>query len=693
MNNNRIIKEQKQNKPSRISEDNKNELNSHDTHNSNKMGHKKKMDQSAHHRMMIKDFRLRFFISLFVTIPILILSPTIQGWLRVSITFPGLDYVLLIIASFIFFYGGWPFLKGFVKELGKKAPGMMTLIAVAISVAYFYSAATVLGLEGNPFFWELATLIDIMLLGHWIEMKSVLGASRALEKLVELMPSTAHLIQDGEIIDIELSELKKGDKVLIRPGEKIPSDGLIIKGSSYIDESMLTGESVPVEKESGDLVIGGAVNGDGSLEIQVESTGEDSYLSKVIKLVRDAQASKSKTQRLADRAAFWLTVIALTVGFTTLFIWLLLGESFNFSIERMATVMVIACPHALGLAIPLVVAMSTALSAKSGLLIRNRTAFEASRKISTIVFDKTGTLTEGAFGVNVIQSFNDDYDDMKILQIAASLEQNSEHPIAKGIVEKAHKRNLTLQQPSDFKAIKGKGVEGTINGELVSVISPNYLKELNTPIPKNLRRGPIDTVVFVILGENKLIGAVSLSDQVREESHDAIKDLRSMDIKCWMLTGDNKITAKAVSRELNLDGYYAEVLPHEKLEKVKDLQSKGEFVAMTGDGINDAPALAQADVGIAIGSGTDVAAETADIILVNSNPRDVTSLIGFGKATYKKMIQNLIWATGYNVFAIPLAAGVLFSLGIIITPAIGAIFMSLSTIIVAINARFLRLKK
>lgn len=693
MKNNEIDNVKKQIKATVLSDKNINEMKSHDTHNSHKMERKGHMDQSAHHRMMIKDFQRRFYVSLIVTIPILVLSPTIQGWLGVSITFPGLDYVLLVMASFIFFYGGWPFLKGIVNELKKKAPGMMTLIAVAISVAYFYSAATVLGLEGDPFFWELATLIDIMLLGHWIEMKSILGASRALEKLVELMPSTAHLVRDGEIIDVELSELKKGETVLIRPGEKIPSDGLIMKGSSYLDESMLTGESVPVEKENGDKVIGGSVNGDGSLEIQVENTGKDSYLSKVISLVRNAQTSKSKTQRLADRAAFWLTVIALTVGFTTLFVWLSIGESFNFSIERMATVMVITCPHALGLAIPLVVAMSTALSAKNGLLIRNRTAFEASRKISTIVFDKTGTLTEGAFGVNVIQSFDNDYDEQKIIQIAASLEQNSEHPIAKGIVEKAHQMNLNLQQPSNFKAVKGKGVEGTINGELVNVISPNYMKELDIPIPENLRRGPIDTVVFVILGDNKLIGAISLSDQVREESYDAIKNLKSMGIKCWMLTGDNEKTAKAVSKELNLDGYYAEVLPHEKLEKVKELQSKGEFVAMTGDGINDAPALAQADVGIAIGSGTDVAAETADIILVNSNPKDVNSLIGFGKATYRKMIQNLIWATGYNVFAIPLAAGVLLSLGILITPAIGAILMSLSTVIVAINARFLKLKK
>jgi len=690
MKNNHINIETKQNIPTVLSDRNVNNMNSDDTHNSNKKEH---MDQSAHHRMMIKDFRRRFYISLIVTIPILILSPTIQGWLGVSITFPGLGYVLLIMASFIFFYGGWPFLKGLIKEIRKKAPGMMTLIAVAISVAYFYSAATVLGLEGNPFFWELATLIDIMLLGHWIEMKSILGASRALEKLVELMPSTAHLIKDGEIIDINLSELRKEDSVLIRPGEKIPSDGIILKGSSYIDESMLTGESAPVEKEKGDNVIGGSVNGDGSLEIQVEKTGEDSYLSKVIDLVRQAQATKSKTQRLADRAAFWLTIISLTIGFTTFLTWIYVGESFNFSIERMATVMVITCPHALGLAIPLVVAVSTSLSAKSGLLIRNRTAFEASRKISTIVFDKTGTLTEGAFGVNTIQSFKEDYNDQKIIQIAASLEQNSEHPIAKGIVAYAKKMNLTIQQPQEFKAIKGKGVEGIINGEHVRVVSPNYLSELNISIPEDLKRGSIDTVVFLVINDDTLIGSISLSDQIREQSFEAIRKLKAMGINCWMLTGDNNTTAKVVSDKLDLDGFYAEVLPHEKLERVKELQAEGEFVAMTGDGINDAPALAQANVGIAIGSGTDVAAETADIILVNSNPQDVAALIGFGKATYKKMIQNLIWATGYNVFAIPLAAGVLYSLGILITPAIGAIFMSLSTVIVAINAKFLKIKK
>jgi len=659
------------------------------------MSNMKKKHHSGHedhHRMMIKDFKRKFFISLIATFPILILSPTIQGWIGISINFPGRDYISLAIASLIFFYGGLPFLKGFFKEVRKKAPGMMTLIAIAISVAYFYSVATIFGIGGVPFFWELATLIDIMLLGHWIEMRSILGASRALEKLVELMPSQAHLLKDGNIIDVDLSELNKGDIVIVKPGEKVPSDGVIVEGTSYIDESMLTGESMPVEKKVGDKVIGGSVNGDSSLKVKVEKTGEDSYLSKVINLVREAQATKSKTQRLADKAAFWLTMIAITVGFTTLFTWLLAGMPFSFSIERMATVMVITCPHALGLAIPLVVAISTALSAKNGLLIRNRTAFEASRKISTIVFDKTGTLTEGKFGVSSIQSYSDDYDEKAIIQLAASLEQNSEHPIARGIIQKAKEFNVNIKQPSEFKAIKGKGVEGKIDGRLVSIVSPKHLKELNIEIPLSLKPKTVETTVF-LLNDNKLIGAISLSDQIREESYEAIKELKEMGIKCWMLTGDNAQTAEHVSKELNLDGYFAEVLPHEKLEKVKELQAKGEFVAMTGDGINDAPALAQANVGIAIGSGTDVAAETADIILVNSNPMDVASLIRFGKATYKKMIQNLAWATGYNVFAIPLAAGVLIGIGILITPAIGAILMSLSTVIVAINAKFLKVKK
>jgi Cu2+-exporting ATPase len=649
-------------------------------------------DHTAHYKMMMEDFKKRFVISLIVTVPILILSPLIQQFLGFDFTFTGSNYVLFILSSFIFFYGGWPFLKGLGSEIKNKSPGMMTLIAVAISVAYFYSSAVVFGLEGKFFFWELATLIDIMLLGHWIEMRSVLGASNALEKLAQLMPDDAHLIKGKDIVDVKLSDISKGDHVLIKPGEKIPSDGTIVKGESYVNESMLTGESKPVEKKKGDKVIGGAINGDGSLEIMVEGTGEDSYLSKVINLVSEAQEAKSKTQHLADRAAFWLTIIALTAGFTTLFTWLYYGQNIEFSVERMATVMVITCPHALGLAIPLVVAVSTALSARNGLLIRDRTAFENARKITTVVFDKTGTLTEGNFGVSSVQSINQNYDEKKIIQLAASLEKNSEHPIATGILEKAKNLEVDSLDVTEFQAIKGKGVEGIIDKKPVKVVSPGYLKEKNVQIPEDLKLSSSDTVVFLLVNDG-LIGAIHLSDKIREESYGAIERLKKAGIKCWMLTGDNKGIAEKVSNELKLDGFFAEILPHEKLEKIKELQSKNEFVAMTGDGVNDAPALAQANVGIAIGSGTDIAAETADIILVNSNPADVTSLILFGRATYRKMAQNLVWATGYNVVAIPLAAGVMYGQGILLSPAMGAILMSLSTVIVAINARLLRVEK
>jgi Cu2+-exporting ATPase len=569
---------------------------------------------------------------------------------------------------------------------------MMTLIAMAISVAYIYSTATVFGLSGNDFFWELATLIDIMLLGHWIEMRSVLSASNALEELAELMPNTAHLIKDGETIDVEINQLKKEDIILIKPGEKIPADGIIVKGSSSINQSMLTGESKPVEKTKGDKVIGGSINNDGSLEVEVQGTGEDSYLSKVIDLVKSAQESKSKTQNLADKAAFWLTIVALTAGFTTLIVWYLITKEFTFAIARMATVMVITCPHALGLAIPLVVAASTAQSAKNGLLIKNRTQFENSRKIDTLVFDKTGTLTYGEFGVNFIEIFDDKYSEEEVIEVAATLESNSEHPIATGIIEKQKELGLSSLDMEDFEAIKGKGVKGRIDGKDAMVVSPGYLKESNIEVPRDLPAHDVSTNVFLLV-DGKLIAAIGLSDKIREESYNAIKRLKKEGIKTWMLTGDNESTAKQVSDELGLDGYFAEVLPDQKQEKIKDLQSQGSFVAMTGDGVNDAPALAQADVGIAVGSGTDVAAETADIVLVNSNPEDVVALIDFGKATYRKMRQNLIWATGYNVIAIPLAAGVLSGVGIVISPAIGAILMSLSTIIVAINAKLLKLEK
>jgi Cu2+-exporting ATPase len=660
----------------------------HENHNKDNKDH----DGKSHHEMMIEDFKKRFFISIIVTVPVLLLSPMIQDWFNFTIKFTGSSYVLLGLSTFIYFYGGWPFLTGFIDEMKEKNPGMMTLIAMAITVAFLYSGATVLGLKGSDFFWELATLIDIMLLGHWIEMRSVVSASNALDKLAELIPDEAHLIKgEDEIVDVSVDELNTGDKILIKPGEKLPADGLIVKGSSAVNESMLTGESKPVEKKEGDKLIGGSINGEGSLEVEVKDTGDDSYLSKVITLVEEAQESKSKTQAIVDKAAFWLTVIALTVGFATLATWLILGKDFTFAIARMAAVMVITCPHALGLAAPLVVAYSTTLSAQNGLLIRNRTAFENSRKIDTIVFDKTGTLTLGEFGVDFIKNIDSNYSEDEVLKYAASLEKGSEHPIAKGIINKAEEKELDLFEVNDFQAIKGKGIKGKINDKEALVVSPGYLKENNIEKPEDIPENSISTDVFLII-ENEVIGVIGLSDQIREESYDAVKKLKEDGIKCWMLTGDNEKTAKEVSEKLGLDGYFAEVLPDEKQDKIKELQKDSKFVAMTGDGVNDAPALAQADVGIAIGSGTDVAAETADIILVNSNPEDVVSLIKFGEATYKKMVQNLIWASGYNIVAIPLAAGVLYSFGILISPAVGALLMSLSTVIVAVNAKLLKVE-
>ncbi len=650
------------------------EAENHEHKNDNEHKTHDKHEHHNHHEMMIADFKRRLFISLIVTIPILILSPMIQEWTNIKITFTGSNYLLFALSTFIYFYGGWPFLKGLKDELKEKKPGMMTLIAMAITVAYLYSTATVFGLKGNDFFWELATLIDIMLLGHWIEMRAVLSASSALDELAKLMPNTAHLIKNGDVVEIDISELKSQDIILIKPGEKIPADGVIVKGNSYINESMLTGESKPIEKS------------------EVENIGEDSYLSKVIDMVKKAQESKSKTQNLTDKAAFWLTIIALVVGFTTLIVWYLITKDFAYAIARMATVMVITCPHALGLAMPLVVATSTAQSAKNGLLIRNRTQFENSRKIDTVVFDKTGTLTYGEFAVNFVEIFDDNYDEDRVIQLAATLENNSEHPIATGIIGRQEKMGLSTLEMENFQAIKGKGVEGTIDGKDIMVVSPGYLRENNIEVPRELPEHGVSTDVFLII-DDKLIAAIGLSDKIREESYNAIKRLKEEGIKTWMLTGDNEKTAKQVSEKLGLDGYFAEVLPDQKQEKIKELQSQGRFVAMTGDGVNDAPALAQADVGIAIGSGTDVAAETADIILVNSNPEDVVSLIDFGKATYRKMIQNLIWATGYNVVAIPLAAGVLSGIGIVISPAVGAILMSLSTVIVAINAKLLKLDR
>ena len=644
------------------------------------------------HGSMIGEFRKKFFIVLALTIPVMLLSPMIQIWMRVNWAFAGSQYILLALSSIVFAYGGYPFLKGFVEEMKKKKPGMMTLIAIAITVSYTYSVATVLGLHGMDFFWELCTLILIMLLGHWIEMRSVAGASRDLELLVQLMPDDAHMLMGEMVHDVKTDSLKTGDMILIKPGEKIAADGIIADGESYLNESMLTGESVPVKKQKGDKVIAGSINGNGSLRVTVSHASKDSYLATVIKLVDEAQKTKSNTQLLADKAAFILTIVALSAGFATFFFWWLIAkEPLSFAITRMVTVMVICCPHALGLAVPLVVAISTSLAARHGLLIKNRTAFENSRKITTVLFDKTGTLTIGKFQVSRIKSLLSTIDEKELIHIAASLEQNSEHPIATGIMAKAKELSITLVSATNFKALTGRGIQADIDGKSILVVSPEYLKEKSIALPQSYTSSAAETIVFVMIN-NQLAGYIALDDKVRPESSQAIQTLHQNGIKSILLTGDNAIVAKSVSDELKMDGFFAEVLPHQKLEKIKELQSKGEFVAMTGDGVNDAPALAQADVGIAVGSGSDIAAETAGIILVNSNPADIVSLILFGKATHRKMVQNLIWATGYNVIAIPLAAGVLYKWNIMLSPAVGAALMSVSTIIVAMNAKMLRVK-
>lgn len=649
----------------------------------------------AHHAHMAADFRKRFWISLVLTVPILVLSPMLQSLVGLgeAISFSGDLYVLFGLSSAVFWYGGWPFLKGFVEELRSRRPGMMTLISVAIATAYLYSSAVVFGLTGKPFFWELASLIDIMLLGHWIEMKSVMGASRALEELAKLMPSDAHkLMPDGSVKDVPLSELAVDDKVLIKPGEKIPADGVIVAGESSVDEAMLTGESTPVAKKTGGKVIGGSINGEGSLTIEVKGTGKDSFLSQVIDLVKQAQESKSKTQDLANTAALWLTIVALGGGVITFFIWqVVVGQDFAFAIERTVTVMVIACPHALGLAVPLVVAVSTALAASNGLLIRNRVAFEGARKLQAIIFDKTGTLTEGRFGVSDTLILGEDITEDMLRTYAASVDAHSEHPIAKAIAAASEKK-----LPVDaFKSLTGKGAEGRVEGKDIKVVSPGYLRDNNIALT-DPRVEPLQaqgkTVVFILV-DGTLKGAIALADIVRPEAKQAIDALKALDIRCMMLTGDNKATAKWVSDQVGLDEYFAEVLPKDKAAKVKEVQSRGVLVAMTGDGVNDAPALAQADVGIAIGAGSDVAVETADVILVRSNPLDVVAIVRLSRATYRKMVQNLLWATGYNVVALPLAAGALYAWGVLLTPAMGAVFMSASTVTVAINARLLRLKK
>jgi len=664
----------------------------HQKDQSNHANHEHHHDHHDHHQMMVTDFRKRFFFSLILLIPILILSPMIQGFLNIDLRFTGDIYILLVLSTLLFIYGGKPFFKGTIDEMKEKAPSMMSLIGLAISVAYFYSAYAILFNAGQDFFWELASLISIMLLGHWIEMKSVLGASKALEELLKLMPEEAHVIdEEGNISDIPTQSVKVGMHLLVRPGEKVPIDGKIIKGKSSINESMLTGESIPVEKSEGDELIGGSINAEGSLTYEVTRIGEETFLSQVIKLVRDAQSTRSKTQRIADVAAKYLFYVALIGGITTFIVWMLLGKDVGYAMERAVTVVIIACPHALGLATPLVTAVSSSIGAKHGLLIRNRANFENAHKIDTIVFDKTGTLTKGEFGISRIVA--KDIDEKALLSLAYAVENESEHPIAQAIVKEAKEKNIKLKKASDIKAIPGKGLTGKLDQSTIDIVSPGYLKEKKISYDQNAYEklaSEGNTVVFV-LKDQALVGYIALSDIIRETSKDAVELLKKMNIQSFMLTGDNQKVADKVAKEIGITDVLAEVLPEQKSEKIESLTHEGRLVAMTGDGINDAPALAKAHLGIAVGAGTDVAIETADVILVKSNPMDVVNIIKLSKSTYKKMIQNLIWATGYNIIAMPLAAGVLSSIGIVLSPAIGAILMSLSTVIVAINARLLKL--
>lgn len=656
-------------------------------------------DHGNHHAHLVADFRRRFWVSLALTMPVLLLSPMLQGWLGVvkGWSFMGDSWVQWALATVVFFYGGWPFLTGLVDELRQRRPGMMTLIGLAIIVAYGYSSSVVFGVSGRVFFWELATLIDVMLIGHWVEMRSMMGASSALQKLAALMPAEAHRLEDdGSTTDVPVDQLRTGQRLVIRPGEKIPTDGTIRQGRTTVNDSMITGESTPVEKTEGDSIVGGAINGDGAITVEVEKTGDDTYLAQVIEMVRQAQESRSNTQDLADRAALWLTIIALTAGVVTLIAWwLALGRPFDFSLERTVTVMVITCPHALGLAIPLVVAVSTALAAKNGLLVRKRSALEQARRLDAIIFDKTGTLTTGTLEVADIASFGDRNED-EVVRIAASVESRSEHPIARGIVDAAEQRSLDVATPHEFTAIPGQGARAQLDGDTVLAVSASFLQDNNIDVDQervdDIASGG-KTVVFVLVNDRP-IGVIALADSIRPESHGALRELREQyGLRVMMVTGDAEDVARHVADELGLDEYFAGVRPEQKAEKIRDIQQRGLRVAMVGDGVNDAPALTRADVGIAIGAGTDVAIESGDIVLVRSDPRDVAVTIRLAERTYTKMVQNLWWATGYNAVTIPLAAGVLAPIGVLLSPAVGAILMSLSTVVVAINARSLRLSQ
>ena len=638
-------------------------------------------------------FKQKFWLSLLLTIPTLIFSHTVQSWFGVNWMFDGSEFIPAIFGTIIFFYGGLVFLKSAKAELADKMPGMMTLISMAITVAFGYSLAVTLNLvEGMDFWWELATLVTIMLLGHWLEMASVMNAQGALNELAKLLPDEAEVVSGNSTKKVPVSELKVGDLVLVRPGAQVPTDGQVVKGESDVNESMLTGESKPIKKTVGTAVIGGTIVGNGSLTVKVTKIGNDTALAGIMKLVAEAQGSKSKTQILADKAAFYLTFVALGAAIITWIAWAAAGESPGFILERIVTVLVIACPHALGLAVPLVTAISTTLAAKNGLLIRQRMALEAARNIDVVLFDKTGTLTKGEQGVVDILA---DGDKKGLLALAAAIENESEHPIARAIVKAAQEQKLTVGQAANFSALSGRGAKATVSGKTIHVGGPRLIEELKATLSDSLGQASAQasddgkTVVYVIEGKT-VRGAIMLADVIRDESKEAVATLQKMGKRVAMLTGDSKGVAAWVAKELGIDEFFAEVLPEHKAETVKKLQADGSRVAMVGDGVNDAPALTQANIGIAIGAGTDVAIEAAGIVLASSDPRGVAKIVKLSRATYTKMSQNLWWATGYNALAIPLAAGATAALGFVLSPAFGAVLMSLSTIIVAINAQFLR---
>jgi len=657
---------------------------------------KKKMEgkHAGHSTAM---FLRKFWVSLILTIPVVLYADVLKTIFNWSLPeFPGLAYMPLILGSIVFFYGGGIFLAGAWREIQGRLPGMMTLIGLAIMAAYLWSVYAVFA-GAEALFWELTTLITIMLLGHWLEMRAVSGAQGALKELSKLLPDKAEVIRDGKTETIPLADLKTGDIVLVKSGSKIPADGQIIEGESEINESMITGESKPVAKKVGAAVIAGTINGDGVLKIQVTQIGEKTFLAGVMRLVAEAQASKSRLQILSDRAAFYLTIVATSGGVITLVAWLLVGADVAFAVARLVAVLVIACPHALGLAVPLVASISTTKAAKNGFLVKQRLALEAARTIDIVLFDKTGTLTKGEFGVIEIWNSNDKTKD-EVLALAASLNVLSEHPIAKAVVKEAKQRELTLAEPKNFEVLKGRGVKALVDEKEISVGGPTLLEDLKVSLPDEISGqlaeagGKGQTIIFIIK-ERQLLGAIALADVIREESRAAIGLLRDLGVRTAMITGDSEDVARWVANELGLDEFFARVLPQQKSEKVKTLQARQLKVAMVGDGINDAPALAQADLGIAIGAGTNVAIESAGIILVRDDPRDIAKVIHLSKMTYVKMIQNLWWAAGYNVIALPLAAGALAFKGIILQPAVAAVLMSASTVIVAVNAMLLRQKK